>query len=285
MKRFLLFPLLMIGVLAVSACEKIPAGHVGVKVNLYGSDKGVQIEELKPGRYWQSFSYDFFEFPTFTQNVTWENEVIEDQRGEIVFQTREGLTTTVDMGLKYRVDPTMVSKLFETYRKGIGEITEIDVRNIVRNAMNRVASRYYIRDIYGAKKTEFLDAVIEEVKSKTEPNGIIVEELFVVGTFFLPKEVYASINATQKAEQDALMRTNEIESTKAEALKAEEEARGIANAIRLKADAEAAANLLVAESLTPELIEYYRVQAWDGAMPRVTGGSDGMILDLGNQLD
>lgn len=267
--------------LALMACEKIPAGNVGIKVSLYGDDKGVQVQELPPGRYWSGINYEFFEFPTFTQNVTWENE--SENRGEIVFQTREGLTTTVNLGLKYRLDRSKITQLFQTYRKGVDEITNSDVRNIVRNAMNRVASRYFIRDIYGAKKTEFLDAVIEEVKSKTEPNGILVEEIFVVGTFFLPTEVYASINATQKAEQDALMRNNEIESSIAEAKKKVEEARGDAESVRLRAEAEANANREIAASISPVLIDYYRVQAWNGQMPSVTG-SEGLIIDLSDKV-
>lgn len=282
MKRIFIGLFALFGLFAVSACEKIPAGHVGLKVSLYGSEKGVSVVELPPGRYFNGLSHEFFEFPTFTQNVTWEDDA--DDRGAIVFQTREGLTTTVDLGIKYHLNPTMISDIFQTYRKGVNEITDVDVRNIVRNSMNRVASRYFIRDIYGAKKTEFLDAVITEVKLKTEPNGIIVEELFVVGTFFLPPEVYASINATQKAEQDALMRNNEIESSIAEAKKLVEEARGEAEAIRLRSEAEANANIEIARSISPVLIDYYRVQAWNGEMPRVTG-SEGLIIDLGNATD
>ena len=196
-----------------------------------------------------------------------------------MFQTREGLSTTVDMGLKYHLDPNRISEIFQTYRKGVDEITDVDVRNIVRNAMNRIASQYFIRDIYGAKKVEFLDAVIAEVKAKTEENGIIVEELFIVGSFFLPSEVYASINATQKAEQDALMRNNEIQSSIAQAQKDIEEARGDAEAVRLRAEAEANANREIAASISPVLIDYYRVQAWNGELPQVTG-SEGLIIDL-----
>ncbi len=34
------------GVYAIANLETVPAGYVGVKVNLYGSEKGVQNEEL-----------------------------------------------------------------------------------------------------------------------------------------------------------------------------------------------------------------------------------------------
>nr|ELK2664626.1 prohibitin family protein [Pseudomonas aeruginosa] len=43
----------MLCLLAVLAgCSKVPAGNVGVIVNLYGSEKGVETREVGTGRYW-----------------------------------------------------------------------------------------------------------------------------------------------------------------------------------------------------------------------------------------
>jgi regulator of protease activity HflC (stomatin/prohibitin superfamily) len=277
MRIFRIAALVLLSAFALGACAKIPAGHVGIKVALYGDDKGVQVQELPPGRYFNGISHEFYKFPTFTQNASWESE-----GGDIQFQTREGMTIDVNLGIKYHLDPTMITQIFQTYRKGVEEITDVDVRNIVRNSLNRHASRYTIREIYGDRKNEFLDQVIADVKSQTEPNGIVVEEIFVIGTFYLPDQVYASIEATQKAEQDALQRTNEVQTSIAEAQKLIEEAKGQAEAVRLRAEAEANANIEIAQSITAELIDYYRVQAWDGAMPRVTG-SEGLIIDLSGQ--
>lgn len=274
MKRF--FFLLFLP-LALIACEKIPAGNVGIKVSLYGDDKGVQVQELPPGRYFNGISHEFYRFPTFTQNVSWE-----DEGGSVQFQTREGMSISVNLGVKYHLNSEMISDIFQKYRKGVDEITNTDVRNIVRNALNRHASQYSIRDIYGAKKIEFLDAVIADVKSQTEPNGIIIEEIFIIGSFFLPAQVYASIEATQKAEQDALQRTNEVQTSIAEAQKKVEEAKGEAESVRLRAEAEAEANQTIARSISPTLIDYYRVQRWNGEMPQVTG-SEGLIIDLSAQ--
>lgn len=52
-----------------------------------------------------------------------------------------------------------------------------------------------------------------------------------------------------------------------------------AYAIITKADAEAEANTKVAQSLTPELIEYTQVQLWNGEMPSVMGDTT-PILDM-----
>ena len=59
--------------LAMAACSKVPVGNVGIKVNLYGSDKGINATELPTGRYWIGVNEELFVFPTFTQTYSWTN--------------------------------------------------------------------------------------------------------------------------------------------------------------------------------------------------------------------
>ena len=51
-----------------------------------------------------------------------------------------------------------------------------------------------------------------------------------------------------------------------------EKARGEADAVLIAAEAKAKANNLLQASITPELIEYTKVQRWDGVLPSTTGG-------------
>jgi hypothetical protein len=39
-----------------------------------------------------------------------------------------------------------------------------------------------------------------------------------------------------------------------------------------RSEAEAEANLRIAKSLTPELVEWQKIQKWNGALPQVSGG-------------
>ena len=44
-------------------------------------------------------------------------------------------------------------------------------------------------------------------------------------------------------------------------------------------------NRKLAESLTGDLVRYYLVQKWDGALPRfMTSSSDNMILDIAGAM-
>ena len=54
---------------------------------------------------------------------------------------------------------------------------------------------------------------------------------------------------------------------------AREEAKGVADALRIKGEAEATYNAKVASSLTPTLIQQQYLSRWDGRLPQyVLGG-------------
>ena len=59
---------LLLGVVAMmgmASCERIDAGHEGIKVNLYGDDKGVGDVALVTGRVWfNPFTTEIHEYRT-----------------------------------------------------------------------------------------------------------------------------------------------------------------------------------------------------------------------------
>lgn len=135
----------MLCLLAVLAgCSKVPAGNVGVIVNLYGSEKGVETREVGTGRYWVGVNEELYLFPTFTQTETWGGEEA------ISFQTVEGMKVGGAVGITYSVSPDKVTTLFQKYRAGIEEITNKFLRNMVRDAFNDVASKLPVESVYGA---------------------------------------------------------------------------------------------------------------------------------------
>lgn len=61
---------------------------------------------------------------------------------------------------------------------------------------------------------------------------------------------------------------------KADAEKAQIAADAEAYAVKVRAEAEAEANRKLAESLTPELIQYQQIMNWDGKLPEVVGSEN-----------
>lgn len=257
------------------ACTKVPSGHVGVKVYLLGGSKGVDTEELGVGRYWVGWNEELHLFPTFTQNTVWTADSregsLEDE--SITFQTKEGLSVNADIGLAYHIDPTKVTAIFQKYRKGIDEITDIYLRNIVRDAFVVASSNKPVEFVYGEGKAELRDEVEQIVKAKVEPIGIVIEQISFVGDLRLPDSVVTALNAKIAALQKASQRENEVKEAEAEARKKIAAAQGEAESIKVVALAQADANKILSNSITPTLVEYKRIEKWNGIMPTYMAGA------------
>jgi len=286
MKMFRIFAALAL-VLALTACSKVPAGNVGIKAYLLGTSKGVDTEQLGPGRYWIGVNEELYLFPTFTQNYVWTKACVEGdcENEELGFQTVEGLAVTADVGISYRIDPDKAALIFQKYRKGVDEITDLYLRNMVRDSLVKNASSMKVESVYGAGKSRLIEQVQADVTSQVKDLGIIIEKVYWVGELRLPSVVAESINAKIKATQMAEQRRNEVEQSKAEADKAIEAARGQAESALVVARAEAQAIQIKGEALAqnPGLIEYTKVTRWDGRLPRYSGGAAMLTIPVENE--
>lgn len=268
-----------------TSIQKVEAGYVGIKVNLLGSSKGVDMEKLGVGRYWVGLNEQLFTFSTAQQTKEWKGTGVS---GAIQFQSKEGLSLSADVSLSYSVDPDKVPLLFQTYRKGIEEITDVYVYNMIRDELVRAASTRTSEELYGEKKTEFITQVTESVRERLSPLGIRIDYVAIIGNIWLPQNVKEAIDAKVGAIQIATQRRTEVDTAQAEADKMKAEAEGRAESMRKIADAEAysikkkaeaqyMANKKLSESLTPDLIRYVIATGWDGRLPTVTGSGIPML--------
>lgn len=261
------------------ACAKIEQGEVGVKVKLLGSNKGVDaINVLSPGYYWVGWNEEVHEFPVSRQTTQWTANPAEGSLNNesITFNSTESLSINADIGVTYQVDPAKAGILFQTYRKGIDQITDVELRNIVRDAFSYAASTRLASDIIGPGKQEFLEEATKRAKDKLKKDGIIIETISIIGAMRPPNQLIQAINAKVEATQKAEQRENELKQAEAEAAKTVAEAQGKAEAILAVANAQAKANETLRKSLSPELVQYEMVKRWDGVLPKVSG-SDGLI--------
>lgn len=268
---------LLIGVIALTAaCTKVPAGNVGVKVYLLGGNKGVDSEELGVGRYYIGMNEELYLFPTFTQNVTW------DGNDAIGFQTKEGMNVTAPIGMSYRVDPTKVTALYQKYRKGIDEITDVYLRNMVRDAMVSIVGTKSVENVYGAGKSEIITAAEQRVREQVAPFGIIIERLYWTGSANLPPQVVESLNNKIKSTQMAEQRENEIAQSTAEANKERERAKGVADAKLLEAEADAKAIKLRGDAIreNPQVATLNAIEKWDGKLPEFLSSGTPLPFNL-----
>lgn len=277
-----------IAIYMYTSCTRVPAGYRGVIVNLYGQNKGVSEISVGVGRYWLGWNKEMYLFPTFLQNTAWH------QSQAITMQTSEGLTISTDAGITYQIKPDNIVKVFTKYRLGIREITDTFLHNMVRDAMNEVASRMTVDQIYGLKKEEFITKVNDIVIRDAHINGINVDKIYLIGSFNLPASVISSINAKIQASQNAVTVENEIATSRAEAQKtivvakaaAERaiiQAEANARQIQLNAESQAKANKILAESLTSEFVQYQAILKWNGALPSTNASNVMPFINIGGK--
>lgn len=267
----------------VFSMRRINPGEVGVLVNLFGSERGVEERELRVGVHLIAPWKTLYLFPVFEQNHQWIGDDM------FTFQTLEGLSVHAEIGITFNLIQDRVHELFCKYRRGMEEITHLFIRNNIRDAINRAASKMTIEELYGSKKESFFKEVHSQVSMELEPLGFHISHIYIIGKFIVPQAVSDALDKKIEAIQRAQQRENELRESEAEAKKQVAKAEGAAkskmvnakasaDSILLKAKAEAEANQLVNKSLTKDLIKWKVIQQWNGVLPRVMTGSDNMLM-------
>lgn len=250
--------------LPLTACgDYIEPGQVGVKVTTSGGDRGVQRNLLEPGRHWLWFSERLYTFPTFVQNYVWTQDRTSQSPADesIDFQSREGANINSDFGVQYSFERNRIPDIFARYRMGAIEITRQTLRNEVRDALVSAASTRRIEDLIGEGKNAFMDEVLKQVRDRMTPHGILIDNVYAVGRFRLAAETESAINRRISAAQETEQRRQQVETARQEAERQ-----------RIEAEGQAAANRIIAQSITPELVQYMAAQKWNGQLPSATSG-------------
>jgi hypothetical protein len=91
---------------------RIEAGHVGVEMNLAGSQRDASEMPVRTG--WVVYSplrTQIIEFPTYVQTVKWTRDTAEGHpvNEEMGFNFKEGMEILVDVSLSYAIDPMVGS--------------------------------------------------------------------------------------------------------------------------------------------------------------------------------
>lgn len=268
--RFLKTIAAVAAIAALGACARVPNGFVGIRVDMFGGDRGVNMQVLEPGRYFVTWNQEMYRFPTFVQNYSWEGN------RQIPFQTREGLKVSAGIGISYFVPKDRARDVFMKYRRGVEEVTDQYLYNMIRDSLVRRASVLEIESVYGEGKTALLASVFEDVRVLAGKDGIEVTNLFWIGDLGLPPTVVESINNKIKATQKAAQRNNEVKEAEAEARKAVAAANGRADAMLAVAKAEAESIEIKGRAIAsnPSIIQLSAIEKWDGKLPQVSTGDD-----------
>ena len=286
------FCIMLLALLAMSmtACGKVDQGYEAALINTLGSDKG-EIKVVDQG--WQFYNvikYDMIKNPIFTQDYVWtaNKEECSPNDESITFQSSETLPFTADVGISFSIIPGATGRLYQRYHKTVKDLVGTNLRNNVRDAFNREASKRTAEEIYGKGKVQFVQAV--QVSVQDYWKGLLnIKRVYLIGKLDPPQQVKEAIAKKIEAKQKAQQRENEVAESKAIADKKIAEQRGITKSIEMKADADAYAIIKSAEAKakaielvnkqldhSPRYIEYIKANNWNGQLPTYMGGNTPM---------
>jgi regulator of protease activity HflC (stomatin/prohibitin superfamily) len=240
------------GLLSVST---VPPGYVGVVVQL----GQVQQYTLPPGIYFRPFMVQ--------QVVAFETRVRPHAFKEIDASSREYQSVKLTGALNFSVDPSRAAELYQ--RVGL-DFADRVIDSAFTDIVKEVVPQYQVTEILG-KRDEIRTRTKEQLAQNLSRYGINVDDIYLTNIAFSP-EYTAAIEAKQVAAQQVEQQRQILEQKRVQADQAEAEAQGAARAEIARAQGAAEANRLLTESITPALIDYQRVQKWDGKMPLYQGG-------------
>jgi len=258
------------GIFSFVGCERIDAGHVGVKVNLYGNGKGVDdVTEVTGWVFYNPISTKIIEFPIFVQHKEYkldkENEIDES----FVVNSKDGSEFHVSPLLNYSVRRERVPYIFAKYRVELATIESGFLKTAVYDAF-RVVANSYTADALISNRQEFEKKVREVLVAQLEPEGFILSQF--TSNLIYPQTFKKAIEAKNNAVQTALTAENQVKTAEAEAKIKIARAEGAAKALLTNARAEAESNKLRQQTLTPLLLQQMWIERWNGKLPETMLG-------------
>ena len=265
---------------------RVPTSHVGI-VTTFGkmSDK-----TLEPGFHVKGFFDKVVSVDTRTQRHTEQIAAFSSDIQQV------NLTATLNFNVDKKNAPILYREIGEQY---ISSLIEPRFQENVKIVFSRYNAEALIQ------KREILSSeVLALMIADLEPYGVNVTGVSITDIDFTDvftnaveaKQVATQERLTAQTQQERLTMEAEAEAERraiaaradAEVARIEAEAKAEvekieadaeAYSVKVRAEAEAEANRQVAESLTPELIEYTEVNQWNGVMPTYMGNGT-PILDF-----
>lgn len=270
MKRSIFWLLVSIVVLiGFSNCTRVRPGEVGIKVNNFGNEKGVDNVTECTGRVWYvPWKHDIYKWPTYVQEAVYSNRSDEGKNTntELSVSTNEGLVSSLDVAINFSVDPDKAIPIFVKYRKDLDNLINTKFRNLFKSGFNEAASEYSAEELF-EKRMEFQNKADSIIRQIMEPEGILIDKVMILNDIRPPQSVRDAIESKVEARQLAQQKERELQQVQADSAKTVTKANADAAAMRIQAEAERYAYEQKQKALTPLLVQQQFLEKWDGTLP------------------
>ncbi|HRX57767.1 MAG TPA: prohibitin family protein [Eubacteriales bacterium] len=244
----------------------VEAGHTGV-VLTFGKASPVVMQEgihLK--------------IPFVQKIVTINNRIVKTEVTTEAF-SKDLQTVSTVIAVNYHINKSSSSQIYADVGLGYEDVL---ITPAINEVLKAVTANYTAQELVGSRG-EVSVLLDDSLNAKLNDYGIYVDGLNIINWDF-SEEYISAVEAKQVAEQNLIKTRTEQEQelvvANTEAEKQVIAAQAEADKIKLLAEANAESNNIITASLNDMLIRYETIQKWDGALPKVTGGSD-TLIDIG----
>lgn len=271
-KRVLMIPaILLLAIVLATSLTIIPTGYTGVKTS-FGQ---IQEETIPSGKL--IFTVPFVESIHKVNNKQQDKSVEAQVWGEASDKTP---VYAADITVTYQIMPERSVWIYANVSDTKNLITDSLVASAVKSAMvelgpEEVTNRAKIEPLVQEKLNTSLEQKYGEETvyiNKVTINDMDFEDAY-------NEAIQQRSIAQQKAQQQEIENAAAIAKAEADKRVAITNAEAEAEKAAIIAEAQAEANRKIAESLSEELIEYQKIQKWDGKLPTVTGGNALVSID------
>lgn len=268
------------GVVPGTSVKTVEPGYAGLKIQLYGGEKGIENAQLVSGRVWYNgYTEEVVIFPTFINTYQFTKDPTEGSpNDEAVVFSVGGSPVSADVGISFGftseqlpgVTKTKLHQFYETYRKTPEQFRANELRNGLRKCFGEVAENLKLTPAMLPVSQQKLVTNVVDCTQKRFPI-IAVQDISLLSPLRLPPDIQKSIDEQFAAQQAAQTAESNRRKVEAEAAANVAKAKGEAQVTIEQAKAEAEANRLRAGSITPQLLELERlrvdrarVEKWNG---------------------
>lgn len=226
----------------------IPVGNIGVE---YFQGK-VSNRTLPAGIYAINPFSDIVQFSTRLRDI----------KEEISATSKEGLALEIDISIQYRIDPAKAGNVYQNIGTDEREIVISRFRAIARE----IVAGYPAEAVYSTKREEISLQLREKLRLYITPLGFVVDEA-LLRNVKIPETLQEAIQQRLKAEQENLQMQFVLAKEKQEAERKRIEAKGRADAQKI-----------LAESLTPAILQLRTIEATE----KLSLAPNSKLVILGN---
>lgn len=264
---------LVLFVTTLSSFSVIQPGNVGVVFNKMTGNLSTHPQGLV---FKIPFVTNVQSYPSSLRTYTMvskTNEGSDKVDDSIDLPTKEGQHIRQDISVTFNTSEDRAAEVFKAFRgDDVRDIEATFIRRTIITVAQNVAGQMSLSEVISTSRDKLQTQIQTSLATELNKMGFNLDKVNL-GASHLPDAIEKQMQLKMGAQQDAQQAEYELQKQQTLAKAAVAKAEGEANSEVVRATGKATANKKLLETLSPMLIEYQKVQKWDGQLSQVVGGT------------